>query len=113
MESHVDIARGYVKGDRVVKSALWADLAKKLNSCGPPTKDLNGWKKTWAGWKVYVKKKMSHNAGGYDKGSEASLNVRRRNFSTECCLLLSSITATIDTPGIIILTFSFYLYTFL
>ncbi|KAI8115180.1 hypothetical protein CVS40_12557 [Lucilia cuprina] len=61
MESHVDIARGYVKGDRVVKEALWADLAKKLNSCGPPTKDLNGWKKTWADWKVYVKNKMSHN----------------------------------------------------
>ena len=58
MESHIDISRNYVKGERVPKEALWADLVKKLNWYGPPTKDLNGWKKTWAD---YIKNKMFHN----------------------------------------------------
>lgn len=45
MECHQDIARGYVKGDRVVAETFWAELTEKLNSSGPPTKDCNGWKK--------------------------------------------------------------------
>lgn len=61
MESNQDIARGYVKGDKVLKESLWNNLTEKLNSSGPPTKDCSGWKKTWADWKVYVKNKLSHN----------------------------------------------------
>lgn len=61
MEQHQDIARGYTKGDRVVVEEHWLSLAKNLNSSGPPTKDASGWKKTWADWKTYVKKKMCHN----------------------------------------------------
>lgn len=61
MDAHQDIAKGYVKGDRVAAEALWAELTAKLNSSGPPTKDLNGWKKTWADWKVFVKRKLCHN----------------------------------------------------
>lgn len=61
MECHQDIARGFVKGDRVITDAHWSQLTDNLNSCSPPTKDCNGWKKTWSDWKVYVKKKLCHN----------------------------------------------------
>lgn len=45
MEQHTDLARNFIKGDRLVADALWAELAGKLNSEGPPQKDINGWKK--------------------------------------------------------------------
>ncbi|XP_050339417.1 uncharacterized protein LOC126765722 [Bactrocera neohumeralis] len=61
MEQHPDIAKNYVKGDRVAAEALWAELAKELNSQGPPQKDINGWKKVWSDWKGCVRKKIAHN----------------------------------------------------
>ncbi|XP_065357796.1 uncharacterized protein LOC135951962 [Calliphora vicina] len=61
MENNQDIAKGFVKGDKVAKELLWKNLTEKLNSSGPPTKDCSGWKKTWADWKIYVKNKLSHN----------------------------------------------------
>ncbi|KAI8126463.1 hypothetical protein CVS40_3537 [Lucilia cuprina] len=54
MEQHQDIAKGYVKGDRVTNEALWIILTEKLNSSGPPSNDCNGWKKTWADWKESI-----------------------------------------------------------
>lgn len=61
MEKHHDIARGYVKGDKVIVESLWSKLTKLLNSSGPPSKTCKEWKKTWSDWKANVKKKMCHN----------------------------------------------------
>lgn len=45
MESHTDLARGFVRGDRGTVDALWNELTKILNSHGPPIKDTSAWKK--------------------------------------------------------------------
>ncbi|XP_061397340.1 uncharacterized protein LOC133333021 [Musca vetustissima] len=45
MRNNQDIARGFVKGDKVVQDKLWADLCDELNASGPPTKDIANWKK--------------------------------------------------------------------
>ena len=45
MESKPALAKIFFKGDREAAESLWADLAKKLNSSGPPQKDVSGWKK--------------------------------------------------------------------
>lgn len=45
MEKHKDLARGFVKGDKVFFEQLWEELAKELNAFGPPTKQVPAWKK--------------------------------------------------------------------
>ena len=45
MEAQPALAKNFVKGYRVAADSLWTDLAKKMNSNGPPHKDANGWKK--------------------------------------------------------------------
>ena len=42
MEGQPALARNFVKGDRVAAEGLWEDLAKKMNSHGPPQKNANG-----------------------------------------------------------------------
>ncbi|XP_037931785.1 uncharacterized protein LOC119666577 [Teleopsis dalmanni] len=61
MELHKEIATGFVKGDKVVTDQLWAELTGELNSHGPPSKDIQGWKKVWLDWKATVRKKIAHN----------------------------------------------------
>ncbi|XP_050338534.1 uncharacterized protein LOC126764899 [Bactrocera neohumeralis] len=61
MEAHKDIARGFVKGDKVKSDALWKQFAAELNKHGPPEKDISGWKKVWMDWKSFIRKKFAHN----------------------------------------------------
>lgn len=61
MEKHPGLAKGFYRGDRVVGEQLWNELAKELNSIGPPQKDSPGWKKAWADWKACIRKKLSEN----------------------------------------------------
>ncbi|KAH8343964.1 hypothetical protein KR084_002646, partial [Drosophila pseudotakahashii] len=61
MGENEDIARGFVKGDRVALDAKWSALAAELNAAGPPVKNVSGWKKAWCDWKAAVKKKLAHN----------------------------------------------------
>ncbi|XP_075162764.1 uncharacterized protein LOC142235395 [Haematobia irritans] len=61
MEKNSDIAKGFVKSDRVVADKKWQDLTVSLNSVGPPIKDIAGWKKVWSDWKISIRKKLSHN----------------------------------------------------
>ncbi|XP_037931809.1 uncharacterized protein LOC119666601 [Teleopsis dalmanni] len=61
MELHKEIATGFVKGDKVATDQLWAELTGELNSHGPPSKDIQGWKKVWLDWKATVRKKIAHN----------------------------------------------------
>ena len=45
MKQHQDLARGLIKGDRVLRQELWAELTLHLNASGPPTKDVSAWKR--------------------------------------------------------------------
>lgn len=45
MESHPDMAKGFVKGDKVKHDQMWVELTNKLNACGPPNRDTATWKK--------------------------------------------------------------------
>ncbi|XP_050339521.1 uncharacterized protein LOC126765893 [Bactrocera neohumeralis] len=56
-----DLAKNFVKGNRVAVEALWADVAKMLTSEGPQRTDVNGWKKVWSDWKGCIRKKIAHN----------------------------------------------------
>ncbi|XP_043064699.1 uncharacterized protein LOC122320573 [Drosophila ficusphila] len=59
MKGKPDLARGFVKGDRVAAEAKWADLAGALNAIKPPIKDVAGWKKVWCDWKSNTRKKIA------------------------------------------------------
>ncbi|XP_059218236.1 uncharacterized protein LOC131996765 [Stomoxys calcitrans] len=61
MRNHQDIAKGFVKGDKVVVEDLWKELSGQLNAAGPPTKDVSNWKKTWIDLKCNIRKKLAHN----------------------------------------------------
>ncbi|XP_026846742.1 uncharacterized protein LOC113566222 [Drosophila persimilis] len=61
MKDNPYLAKGFVKGDRVVVDAKWAELCGALNAVGPPIKDALGWKKVWADWKTNIRKKMAKN----------------------------------------------------
>ncbi|XP_049316472.1 uncharacterized protein LOC125779287 isoform X2 [Bactrocera dorsalis] len=56
MESHKDIARGFVKGDKVKVDALWKEVVTERTQ-----KDISGWKKVWMDWKAFIRKKVAHN----------------------------------------------------
>ncbi|XP_036347899.1 uncharacterized protein LOC118757280 [Rhagoletis pomonella] len=60
MESNPDMAKGFIKGDKAKSDMQWRELVNELNSNGPPTKDVMGWKKVWIDWKTTVRKKKSH-----------------------------------------------------
>ncbi|XP_050340044.1 uncharacterized protein LOC126766190 [Bactrocera neohumeralis] len=60
MESPKDIARGFVKGDKVKVDALWKEVVTELNLHGPPQKDISGWKNVWMDWKAFIRKKVAH-----------------------------------------------------
>lgn len=45
MEQHQDMARGFVKGDKVCFEQLWTELANELNASEPPSKEVPAWKK--------------------------------------------------------------------
>ncbi|XP_036346162.1 uncharacterized protein LOC118755437 [Rhagoletis pomonella] len=61
MESNPDMAKGFIKGDKAKSDMQWRVLVDELNSNGPPTKDVVGWKKVWIDWKATVRKKIAHN----------------------------------------------------
>lgn len=48
MKNHSDLAKGMLVNNaqgRAVANRLWNDLATKLNSAGPPIKDIKAWRK--------------------------------------------------------------------
>uniref|UniRef100_A0A0K8VY11 Uncharacterized protein n=1 Tax=Bactrocera latifrons TaxID=174628 RepID=A0A0K8VY11_BACLA len=59
--SHKDIARGFVKGDKVKVDALWKEVLTELNLHGAPQKDISGRKKVWMDWRAFIRKKVAHN----------------------------------------------------
>ncbi|XP_036340617.1 uncharacterized protein LOC118749973 [Rhagoletis pomonella] len=61
MEKYPDIAKGFTRRDKQLVDSLWQQLAESLNSAGPPTKDITGWKKVWTDWKSEIKKKLAQN----------------------------------------------------
>ncbi|KAH8247509.1 hypothetical protein KR038_005385, partial [Drosophila bunnanda] len=64
MKKNPDLAKGFVKGDRVASDAKWSDLTNALNAIGPPIKDVGGWKKVWCDWRSAIRKKIAKNMAG-------------------------------------------------
>ncbi|XP_017490618.1 PREDICTED: uncharacterized protein LOC108378821 [Rhagoletis zephyria] len=62
MEKYPDIAKGFTKRDKQLVDSLCQQLAESLNSAGPPTKDITGWKKVWTDWKSEGKKLVQNKA---------------------------------------------------
>ncbi|XP_065081772.1 uncharacterized protein LOC135704225 [Ochlerotatus camptorhynchus] len=66
MEAHPSVARGQkfceaAAMDRQKYHALWTDFSGRLNSLGPPTRDVKGWQKVWTDYKNTIKQKLSYN----------------------------------------------------
>lgn len=45
MKDHPDLARGFIKGDKLAQDELWNSLKDELNLAGSPYKDTTSWKK--------------------------------------------------------------------
>ena len=46
MEMNPQLAKGFLKSDRLEGEKLWQTISGDLNSIGPPKKDCCGWKKS-------------------------------------------------------------------
>lgn len=121
MEEHQDIARGYTKRDKVLVETLWQDLAQSLNGAGPPSKDVNGWKKVmcstfvlntnlksdtiiytyvctqiWTEWKSESKKKLAHNKAECRATGGGPFNKFQLTQTEEAIVQLCGIKKTVD-----------------
>ncbi|XP_046802861.1 uncharacterized protein LOC124418933 [Lucilia cuprina] len=67
MEKHPGLAKGFLKGDKVKQEQLWIDLANQLNACGPPSRDVANWKKTWCDWRRSIKTRLAENKSSLKK----------------------------------------------
>ncbi|XP_053968642.1 uncharacterized protein LOC128870068 [Anastrepha ludens] len=61
IKEKAEIAQGFSKYSKEEVAEFWQNVAKQLNSIGPPTKDVSSWKKVWLDWKAYIKRKLSEN----------------------------------------------------
>ncbi|XP_067619894.1 uncharacterized protein [Eurosta solidaginis] len=63
MKAHPDLSKGLLKSanGRNAASNLWKRVTSQLNAVGPPSRDVAGWKKVWADYKVHLKSKMRRN----------------------------------------------------
>ncbi|XP_017465223.1 PREDICTED: uncharacterized protein LOC108358411 [Rhagoletis zephyria] len=61
LQQKPEIAQGFSKCSKEEVMEFWQNVAKELNSLGPPTKDVSSWKKAWLDWKAYIKRKLSEN----------------------------------------------------
>ncbi|KAH8354539.1 hypothetical protein KR084_000906 [Drosophila pseudotakahashii] len=61
IRDNIDIAKGFTRGDRVLVTTAWEDLASELNAHGPPCKTADGWRRVWKDWKQSIKKKIATN----------------------------------------------------
>ncbi|KAH8284087.1 hypothetical protein KR054_009604, partial [Drosophila jambulina] len=87
MVRNPDLARGYIKGNKVAADAKWSDLKNALNAVGPPIKDVGGWKKVglsksirnllyhnnnhfqvWCDWRTGIRKKITNNRAARANG---------------------------------------------
>lgn len=62
MEQNPNLAKGFHKNtEKSTTNQQWGVIKTKLNSIGPPTREIDGWMKVWADFKTSVKKKRMHN----------------------------------------------------
>ncbi|XP_017471800.1 PREDICTED: uncharacterized protein LOC108363066 [Rhagoletis zephyria] len=79
MQQSPEIAQGFSKISKEEVMEFWENVAKELNSLGPPTKDVSSWKKVWLDWKAYIKRKLADNkreqlAAGGGRNRQHSFN---------------------------------------
>ncbi|XP_036344003.1 uncharacterized protein LOC118753234 [Rhagoletis pomonella] len=89
MQEHPDLARNILPNcaqGRTVAQRLWEQLSLKLNSAGPPTKELKMWCKVFADQKQHVKKKLSFNKASKQKTGSGPYQEKLLTASEELLL---------------------------
>ncbi|XP_053947665.1 uncharacterized protein LOC128856392 [Anastrepha ludens] len=63
LTTHPDLAKGLMKtpNAKTTVNNLWKRLTSQLNAAGPPMRDMAGWRKVWADYKLHLKGKMRRN----------------------------------------------------
>ncbi|XP_050338284.1 uncharacterized protein LOC126764670 [Bactrocera neohumeralis] len=63
MKAHPDLSKGSLKTPDAKNTSnnLWKNLVSHLNAAGPPLRDIAGWKKVWADYKIHLNAKMRRN----------------------------------------------------
>ncbi|XP_054746564.1 uncharacterized protein LOC129251236 [Anastrepha obliqua] len=63
MTTHPDLAKGLMKtpNAKIRVDHLWKRVTSELNAAGPPMRDMAGWRKVWADYKLHLKAKMRRN----------------------------------------------------
>ncbi|XP_067614119.1 uncharacterized protein [Eurosta solidaginis] len=103
MKAHPDLSKGLLKSanGRNAASNLWKRVTSQLNAVGPPSRDVAGWKKVWADYKVHLKSKMRRNKTSVSgTGGGPSGVVALTHLEEEVSKLLSadkSMSGTIST----------------
>ncbi|XP_073826020.1 uncharacterized protein [Musca autumnalis] len=61
MQEHPNLARGVraIGETKATFNEVWKDIAKQLNSCGPPTRTPREWHRVWTHFKSKLKKKLT------------------------------------------------------
>lgn len=70
MLEHRDLAKNKLQNcaqQKMISLNLWPELTTKLNSWGPPVKDISSWRKVYTDQKHNTKKKLSHNKASKKK----------------------------------------------
>ncbi|XP_039969456.1 uncharacterized protein LOC120781320 [Bactrocera tryoni] len=63
MKAHPNLSKGSLKTPDAKNTSnnIWKNLVSYLNAAGPPLRDIAGWKKVWADYKIHLKAKMRRN----------------------------------------------------
>ncbi|XP_046810838.1 uncharacterized protein LOC124420775 [Lucilia cuprina] len=63
MVQHSDLAKGHLNASNAKSKSreLWERLSLDLNAAGPPTHEVEKWKKVWADYKQHIKVKSRRN----------------------------------------------------
>ncbi|XP_036332670.1 uncharacterized protein LOC118744018 [Rhagoletis pomonella] len=63
MVTHPELAKGLMKtpNAKTVSTNLWKRVTSQLNAAGLPMRDMVGWKKFWADYKLHLKAKLRRN----------------------------------------------------
>ncbi|XP_054746039.1 uncharacterized protein LOC129250444 [Anastrepha obliqua] len=95
-----EIAQGFSKCSKEELAEFWQNVAKQLNSIGPPTKDVSSWKKVWLDWKAYIKRKLSENKREQTTTGGGRYKQHHFNEMEEEVIRLTSLeTSTHGIPG--------------
>ncbi|XP_050339119.1 uncharacterized protein LOC126765551 [Bactrocera neohumeralis] len=92
MKAHPDLSKGSLKTPDAKNTSnnLWKNLVFYLNAAVPPLRDIAGWKKVWADYKIHLKAKMRRNKNNISRtGGGPSLFIPLSQLEQQVSELLS------------------------